>query len=209
MKNKRQDPAGAARPAGSWAHGKNAEHLKEFAQGKWGKLNTQSIYVDKEGEKWTVVFKVDFTVNQKLSDIDKNNKGLSYDEAKNIEGVQKGDNFINTDCLPSAGRLEEASLGGSSTCAPSEGGILHGLFHNFGFDDDYENQGDVMSKNIPTKIDQKHFEDAAKTVLGELNRSKKYPALFKTNENGEKTEVFQGKTLDHNQDTEPNEKDKK
>lgn len=173
-------------------YGNNAEATVIYANNIIENLNTSST-VEIGGKQWEVVFDIKFELNKELKSLDSDNKGLTYAQAKNMRGVNAGDNFICTDCLPNLGNLEDAQLGGSKTKSPIKGGAVHGLFHNLGFKDNYKSEGDVLSKSLnPIRIDQKHFENIANTILKmdnrEIENGIEYPSEMEgksKNKNGE------------------------
>lgn len=57
-----------------------------------------------------------------------------------------------------------------------------------------------MARQLPSRIDQQHFNNAAKQILRVEDYYSKQPwdpDGFKENESGEKTRVFQGEALDY------------
>ena len=173
-------------------YGKNAEAIAEYSNSTIQNLNTSST-VKIDGKTWNVNFKVEFKVNQDLKALDPNNQGLSYSDAKGVDGVEKGDNFVCSGCLPDPGNFEDADGGGSRTSAVGSGesageSAVHGVFHNIGFG--HTNIiGDLMNKravvvNDIEFIDQQHFENAAKTIIEDMNFYEGIPSEYQQDENG-------------------------
>ena len=182
-------------------YGMNAKAVAEYANNLIENLNTTST-VKIDGQTWNVNFNIEFKVNQDLKSLDPNSQGLSYNDAKGVEGVQKGDNFVCTDCPLSIGALEEADFGGSRTKSPGRTSAVHGVFHNLGFDDAYSIVGDVMSRSTkPSKIDQSHYENVAKKIVQlitpKLENGVEYPAQIKTYPKTKEGDyVIQGETFE-------------
>jgi len=154
-------------------YGRNADNYIEDVKQVWSNLNKESIYQDENGNNWTVRFNLDFKVNHNLDDLDKGKKGLSYDNfTSKVEGVEKGDNFVCTDCIPEPGSLETADYSGSRTISPTSKTILHGVFHNLGFDDQYSDANEIMYGKVtgenPKYIGEERFNNAAKYILDDL-----------------------------------------
>ena len=171
-------------------YGSNADQYIEDVKQAWSNLNKESVYQDENGNKWTVRFELDFKVNQKLDELDKDKKGLSYNNiTSKVEGVEQGDNFVCTDCIPYPGTLEIADFGGSKTISPTPKTILHGVFHNLGFDDQYSEPNEIMYGKTtgmnPKYIGENRFNNAAKYILDDLkSRENINQASSKPNESG-------------------------
>lgn len=185
-------------------YGKDAEAMAAYANKQVSELNTSSSYVDVKGNTWTVEFDLKFLVNQELMGIDPENKGVNYDMAKNVRGVSEGDNFVCADCMPDDGNIENASVGGTTTISPILSGAVHGVFHNIGLGDNRSMPGDIMFNLAGSKvnrIDQSHFENAAKTVLGEIDYYKDFPSIWSTDQMGVINNILRGINIDNNEYT--------
>jgi len=182
-------------------YGENAQNVADYSNNLMESLNTTGTHADQDGNDWTVVFDVKFEVNQSLSEYDPNLEGLSYHDLKDVagqEGIMKGDNFVCADCLPVAGALEHAFHGGSLTVSPARTAAVHGVFHNLGFKDRYSLEGDVMAREIPSRIDQIHFDDAARTILKDMRAYEKYPTEYDADVEGIQHDTRSQETFEEN-----------